>query len=147
MVGFLCLVALRTAARGNVRQFGMSLELRHVTQAKVAPLQVFIEEAERRLPPRLKAAIQHGVVVEFAALDAKHEITPPPCPDASSTTTAQTLAEFTLSQNDAPHHIVLSTKCTTFWRRQAPESDRASDTRCFVWSSAQMIVRRSVRSV
>lgn len=67
----------------------MSLKLRHVTQAEVAPLQAFIEAVERRLPPRLLATTQQGVIVEFAALDAKSEIPPPPCPDAARTITAQ----------------------------------------------------------
>lgn len=112
IAGVLCLLGLRAdghAASISTRAFGMSLELRHVTQAEEAPLRAFIEETERILPPRLKSTIQHGVTVEFAALHERRALTPPPCPDSATTTTTQALAEFTLSRDEAPHRIILHT--------------------------------------
>jgi len=113
--GVLSLLAFRGDARAAIekplgRQFGMSLQLRHLTQSEVSPLGAFLDEAERLLPPRVKAMIQPGVSVEFAPLDARREIAPPPCPgpDSRDAATPQTLAEFSLSQaDDAPHRIVL----------------------------------------
>jgi hypothetical protein len=87
--------------------FGLRLELQYVKQAEVPAVAAFVDEVERLIPPRVKAAIAGRVAVSFTYVDDQREVQTPAC-DGQATSAPQQLAEVSLSRDaDTPHRIEL----------------------------------------